>query len=538
MKKRIIINLGVLILGLFSSPVFGGTEGATNTFYGLNAGDNTTGAENTFIGAAAGVNNTSGVSNTFLGYHAGVENTTGYENTFLGRKAGHDNTTGYANTFLGHNAGFCNTTGYYNTFIGNVAGVANTTGYENTFLGRSAGGSNTTGYDNTFIGRATGYGNTTGSKNTFLGRSAGGSNTTGYDNTFIGQGTGYGNTTGYANIFIGRVAGAHNTTGIKNIFLGLASGVSNTTGSANTFLGYASGAFNFSGTSNVFLGCYAGINETGSERLYIANSDTNTPLIYGEFDNQVLTVNGDLNMFGPNGRLLMANTSADNTTKVGRIMVGHYSNSQMPFYLIRAASNATANLLALGGGNSGGNAATQIDFYTAANTTTPTGKSRLTIKSNGYIGLGTKHPTEPLQMASGAYVTTGGVWTNASSRKYKDHIQSLSAAEALAALKELNPVKYVYKADKTEKHVGFIAEDVPELLATKDRKGLSAMDIVAVLTKALQEQQKTIREHQKIAQVQQSTIEKQQKAIQELSNKITVLEKEFKLKGNLANASF
>jgi hypothetical protein len=31
-------------------------------------------------------------------------------------------------------------------------------------------------------------------------------------------------------------------------------------------------------------------------------------------------------------------------------------------------------------------------------------------------------------------------------------------------------------------------------MATKDRKGLSAMGIVAILTKAIQEQEKTIRE--------------------------------------------
>jgi hypothetical protein len=35
---------------------------------------------------------------------------------------------------------------------------------------------------------------------------------------------------------------------------------------------------------------------------------------------------------------------------------------------------------------------------------------------------------------------------------------------------------------------------VPELVATKDRKGLAPMDIVAVLTKVVQEQQKTIEE--------------------------------------------
>jgi len=39
--------------------------------------------------------------------------------------------------------------------------------------------------------------------------------------------------------------------------------------------------------------------------------------------------------------------------------------------------------------------------------------------------------------------------------------------------------------------VGFIAEDVPDLVATEDRKG---MDVVAVLTKVVQDQQKTIEE--------------------------------------------
>jgi hypothetical protein len=92
-------------------------------------------------------------------------------------------------------------------------------------------------------------------------------------------------------------------------------------------------------------------------------------------------------------------------------------------------------------------------------------------------------------MASGARVTIGGVWTNASSRDYKDNIEALATEEALDTLKGLNPVKFAYKRDRTEKHVGFIAEEVPELLATKDRKGLSPMDIVAVLTKVVQEQQ-------------------------------------------------
>ena len=51
-----------------------------------------------------------------------------------------------------------------------------------------------------------------------------------------------------------------------------------------------------------------------------------------------------------------------------------------------------------------------------------------------------------------------------------------------------------YKNDQTESYLGFIAEDVPELVATRDRDGLSSMDIVAVLTKVVQEQQKKIEE--------------------------------------------
>jgi hypothetical protein len=99
-----------------------------------------------------------------------------------------------------------------------------------------------------------------------------------------------------------------------------------------------------------------------------------------------------------------------------------------------------------------------------------------------------------LNMASGATCTAGGVWTNASSIALKENITTLTGKEAASALQSLNPVKYNYKADKSEKYIGFIAEEVPELVAMTDRKSLSPMDIVAVLTKVVQEQQKAILE--------------------------------------------
>jgi hypothetical protein len=117
---------------------------------------------------------------------------------------------------------------------------------------------------------------------------------------------------------------------------------------------------------------------------------------------------------------------------------------------------------------------------------------RITIDRNGNVGFGVARPGNPIEMASGAHVTAGGVWTNSSSRARKENIAELSLDDALSALTKLEPVQFNYRNDQLENYVGFIAEDVPELVATRDRDGLSSMDIVAVLTRVVQEQQKKI----------------------------------------------
>jgi hypothetical protein len=139
------------------------------------------------------------------------------------------------------------------------------------------------------------------------------------------------------------------------------------------------------------------------------------------------------------------------------------------------------------------------------------------ITSTGNVGIGTTSPTNPLQMASGARVTAGGVWTDASSREYKQEIAPLSAGAARAALEQLAPVTFAYRADPAERHVGFVAEDVPALVATADRKGLSPMDIVAVLTRVVQEQQRT-------SEAQQRLLHDQQRTIAELAARLAALE--------------
>jgi len=100
-----------------------------------------------------------------------------------------------------------------------------------------------------------------------------------------------------------------------------------------------------------------------------------------------------------------------------------------------------------------------------------------------------------LILANGAYCD--GVWHEASSRTLKNNIKTLDTESALETFKKLEPVTFVYKANPNDPHVGFIAEDVPELVADPSRKSISTVDIVAVLTKVVQKQEETIEQMQK-----------------------------------------
>jgi hypothetical protein len=471
-----------------------GTEGAESTFYGTGAGANNSSDDNSnsFFGSKAGNINTSGNYNTFMGNSAGFSNTTGNNNTLMGFWTGTSNTTGYCNTFIGGNAGFTNTTGFENTFMGEEAGFSNTTGERNTFIGNNAGYLNTTGIQNAFMGFSAGEANTTGTSNTFMGYAAGVYNTAGNFNTFVGRSAGFSNTTGVENTFLGRRAGSATTTGGDNTIMGHEAGYTNTTGMNNTFLGTSAGYLNDTGNSNLFLGYKAGYNETGSDKLYIDNSDTAAPLIYGDFSTDKLGINGWLGV----GTQAPAYPMEVKTTGRNAAIVANRSDGAINFV------NATT---------------TYGQFGTVNN-------FAVRILANAVWRL-TLNTDNSLAMANGATCTSGGVWTNASSIALKENITTLTGSEAVSTLQSLNPVKYNYKADKAEEYVGFIAEEVPELVAMKDRKSLSPMDIVAVLTKVTQEQQKQLQEQQEINREQRQFIKQQRQINEKMKREIVELKK-------------
>lgn len=138
-----------------------------------------------------------------------------------------------------------------------------------------------------------------------------------------------------------------------------------------------------------------------------------------------------------------------------------------------------------------GNGSTD-DYLNLTSTDAASVGNILTIKNNGFIGVKHSAPIYPLQFGNGAYVDATGNFMPASSHKYKENIIDLNLTQALDTLNKLNPVLYNYKNETDHRYVGFIAEDVPDLVADQGRQGLAPMDIAAVLTKVIAHQHNLI----------------------------------------------
>ena len=222
----------------------------------------------------------------------------GIYNVAIGDSALYSNTIGSGNIATGNQALYSNTIGSDNIATGNQALYSNTIGSGNIATGNQALYSNTTGNVNIATGVQALYSNTIGSSNIATGVQALYSNTTGEDNIATGYEALYYNTEGESNIATGAQALYYNTTGNGNIATGYQALYSNTTGDENVALGSYSGYSNETDSSNIFIGDSAGYNATSSNKLWIDNSPTATPLIWGDFLADSLVINGDLTATG------------------------------------------------------------------------------------------------------------------------------------------------------------------------------------------------------------------------------------------------
>ncbi len=118
---------------------------------------------------------------------------------------------------------------------------------------------------------------------------------TGANNVGFGSNSLKVNVGGSGNMAIGTNSLATNVSGNDNVGVGGAT-LYNTKNNNNTAIGTYAGFSNASGTGNMFLGFSAGFNETGSNKLYIANSGTAQPTIYGDFSANFISIGNNITL--------------------------------------------------------------------------------------------------------------------------------------------------------------------------------------------------------------------------------------------------
>ncbi len=130
-------------------------------------------------------------------------------------------------------------------------------------------------------------------------------------------------------------------------------------------IGQSAGYLGTTGSNNVMIGYQAGYSETGSNKLYIDNSNTTSPLIYGDFANDELTINGTLKTItGGAGYLNFSTGGSSGIIK---------SDFNLDLYADDAANNS------IGYQN--------IRLFTAGS------NERMRIAYDGNVGIGTTSPT-------------------------------------------------------------------------------------------------------------------------------------------------
>jgi trimeric autotransporter adhesin len=426
--------------------------------------------------ASAGVVCAYDETGTTTTFGEGTTTTRNTESTIVGYAAGNGNSsTGNLNTFIGAYAGMGNTEGNFNTFMGALAGSYNSTGHSNTFIGRYAGHINTTGTTNTSVGTWAGYSNSNGNSNTSIGHEAGYSNSNGSFNTSIGRSAGRSNSSGYSNTFIGQSAGYYNSSGHHNVFLGQA----------------------------------AGLNATGSHKLYIDNCFSGlpctNPLIYGEFDNRLLKIDGSLGVgTTPVRQLHVAGSNAvfrmDRSVDTASFMLVRIDTEGTPLKTFVVGTNAS-------GANQGEFVINDLGTAVAG-----PGSRRMTITNNGAVDF--------------TGIVTAPQVIETSSLAFKTNVRTYE--NALDTVKRLRGVHFDWK-ESGKPSVGLIAEEVdrviPEVVSHEGgaAKGVNYASLVGVLVEAVKEQQKELDSLKGEMRQQQGAIAKQQEINAELKAEINRL---------------
>ena len=348
--------------------------------------------------------------------------------------------------------------GLYNTFVGRNAGNFSLTpsiAWGNTGVGEDSLKNLSTGERNTALGHLTLLNNSTGSYNTAQGHAAMQNNFTGSFNTAQGIFSLY-DTTGSYNTAQGAWSLSDNSTATSSVGIGAYVLQKQTTGAANTALGFnagwgGDGQFkNITGKRNVFIGWNSGPTLTNLENSIA---------------------------IGASSTVALSNALALGGTGSMAVNVG-ITTSTPAYKFVVNADEAASNLVQVA---------------------TTTNQNIFIIDKNGKVGISTSTPSAMLAItnyydadnsiyvSSGAHLTIGGVWTDASSVELKENFISLDNNEVLnkilgLPLKEYN---YITEPDET-KHFGATAEDWYSAFGLGDNSSISGKDTAMIALAGIQ----------------------------------------------------
>jgi trimeric autotransporter adhesin len=453
-----------------------GSGAMYNNGLGLSNTDPTKGSANTAIGAAALQNNRRGSGAVAIGSYTAFSDTAANGIIAIGRAALYNNKYIGLNEVSGNIYG--GLVGINNLAIGDSALFNNSTGAVST---------STTASNNIAIGKQSLFFNTTGSFNNASGLFALYRNTTGSNNVASGSLAGYSNLTGTGNTSIGFFA-ALKSEGSSNTAIGYNALGAYSIGDRNIAIGYgalsASTSSSFNGSGNVAIGYRAGLDQTVSDKLIIENSSANkdNALIYGDFAADSLMLNAKT--------IIRNQLTIKQSGDLTGIELGYLTGKQ-----------ADAGKIQYGGFGGGANVVNIVGGGTAS-----LGTDRA-IKLWSEGGLAIKGNTLP---DINNFYTLGSntfrwkeIWTNAgtintSDARLKTNITTLPYG--LQQVLQMKPVQYNWKTNPTaDLQIGFLAQDIkeiiPEAVVTPTNgapMGMKYTELIPVLVKAIQEQQKQI----------------------------------------------
>ncbi len=468
----------------------------TSMFFGFNSGLNT--IEDPMIF-------NSGVNNTAYGFHTLGSNTPGAQNTAIGSGAMFDNVSGWTNTAIGFGALHDGISASDNVGIGKSAMLQNTDGSYNVAIGNDA--FNTTNYAERSVA---------------IGVTAGVNDSSSVDNVYVGWGTGR-----------GTVLATDGYDRFNNVMVG-------------------SGAGYFCETNgNVFLGHEAGENAKADNQLYITNSDTDSlnTLIYGQFDNDFLRFNGEVNIDGlytmpttapSNGEILRATGGSGDLTWYDLDVTWEFGAGDDVIYEDGDVGIGIGNpvyRLEVGDNVSNGYVAKFHNTNTSTNAVF--GSKGIIIQAGANANPATS--TYYAIFLDGNGTNIGGIrgdggggtmYSTTSDRRLKQNIKTFNLG--LETIGKINPTIYQRKSNPSQDEIGFIAQELQKVLPQavsghpEDDVEESPMmvdygKLTPLIVAAIQEQQELINQQKSMINQLITRLEKQEKTTSELKIEIAKL---------------